>query len=292
MEDNDAALLQRTEVIVKILRNTDVCLPAGLPMAGRIVRRANVLAFLRRYIDMVACCGADLSRPRIAFHWTAEENFQSIADSNLHVPDGINFKRKNGAAFGNGIYVAPRFRDFREDFSNGASVALMCLVITGRQQVRRPRSEARGVLQLPAEFDSIRGLLSNRACETWVLPEADLILPCFLVDELALQESCEVLRAVINLICEPAEVRTSALRGTDGSTSAPRDVHVMRRWYREQLQAGTTTYPIERGLVQESKLPNGLGQKDEQSADVETLNVKSQLQADPQRRRWRARATK
>merc|ERR1711920_714290 len=162
-------------------------------------RESNVLAFLRRYLKMVAHCGAEISKPRIAFHWTAPENFESIAGSNLRVPAGVG---KNGAAFGHGIYVAPNFRDFHKDFGKGTSVAFMCLVLTGRQEVRRPRSEKRGVLELSKEFDSIRGLLSDRPCETWVIPTADLVLPCFLVDELARKAAAETLDSVIKFICE------------------------------------------------------------------------------------------
>eukprot|EP00746_Dinoflagellata_sp_MGD_P010792 gnl/MRDRNA2_/MRDRNA2_122423_c0_seq1.p1 gnl/MRDRNA2_/MRDRNA2_122423_c0~~gnl/MRDRNA2_/MRDRNA2_122423_c0_seq1.p1 ORF type:complete len:418 (+),score=63.45 gnl/MRDRNA2_/MRDRNA2_122423_c0_seq1:130-1383(+) len=199
----EKVLRDRAQGMVALIQNSEVRLAAGLPRDGKVASFHNAMLFSLRYLRMVRQRGADISTPRIAFHWTAESNFRSIAESNLRVPDGIDVRRKNGAAFGHGIYTCPDFRTAKEDFSHGTSSCFMCLVLTGRQQIRQPRSEKRGILDLPAEFDSIRGRLSLRPCDTWVLPEADMVLPCFLVDELALKEATLVLRAVISLLCEP-----------------------------------------------------------------------------------------
>lgn len=211
-EDHENALLgpeaekvlrDRAQRIVALIQNSEVRLASGLPRDGKVASFQNAMLFALRYLRMVHQRGAEISTPQIAFHWTAESNFQSIVESNLRVPDGVDVRRKHGAAFGHGIYTCPDFRTAKEDFSHGTSSCFMCLVLTGRQQVRQPRSEKRGILDLPAEFDSIRGRLSLRPCDTWVLPEADMVLPCFLVDELALKEATVVLRAVISLLREP-----------------------------------------------------------------------------------------
>lgn len=261
--------------IVTLIQHSDVRLPAGLPSSGKIVRKANVEPFLRRYSQMVECCGTKASKPRIAFHWTASENFASIADSNFRVPDGVG---KNGAAFGHGIYVAPNFRDFREDFSKGTSVALMCLVLTGRQEVRRPRSEARCVLELSDEFDSIRGLLSNRPCETWVLPTADLVLPCFLVDELARKEAAETLNAVIELVCESCQFETTSHEAPAGTCSN-------RRWHRNKPSSEISAECLDQ-LAHDD-----LSHPDDFIVDCECDSVKLDMNGSQQRRRWHLRST-
>mmetsp|Transcript_6210 Transcript_6210/g.11280 ORF Transcript_6210/g.11280 Transcript_6210/m.11280 type:complete len:305 (-) Transcript_6210:124-1038(-) len=295
---NEAMLSDYAERIVELVLSSNVRLPASLPRSGKIVSVNNALAFLKRHAQMLARCGPQLSMPRIAFHWTAEANLQSIAETNLRVPDGANLKRKNGAAFGHGIYLAPRFRDFREDFSNGASVAVMALVITGRQQVRRPRSEARGVLELPDDFDSVRGFVSNRPCETWVLPEADLVLPCFLVDELALQEATEVLQAVIHLISASAEAEGSSGHHQSSAEQAPHDSCSFRRWGRGKLIMNTCPEQSAENAAQsqESTLQRNLGQADEKTPQRDheetAADIKTQLHGVAHRRRWQARTEK
>ncbi|CAJ1400626.1 unnamed protein product [Effrenium voratum] len=199
-------LMERTLQLVALLRYAEeVKAPKGVPCEGKVVSFDNTLAFLRRYRKFVKQLGSELALPQVTFHWTAEENFQSIVESNLKVPnaDSSGVKKKHGAAFGRGIYTAPDYKMAKEDFSYGASTTFACLAITGRQMTRQHGkghglSDCRG-----ADFESVVGRLPGRNCVTWVLPSSDQILPCFLVDEVAIPAAVAKLREAILLIREP-----------------------------------------------------------------------------------------
>eukprot|EP00933_Yihiella_yeosuensis_P002016 TRINITY_DN10331_c0_g1_i2.p1 TRINITY_DN10331_c0_g1~~TRINITY_DN10331_c0_g1_i2.p1 ORF type:complete len:681 (+),score=154.22 TRINITY_DN10331_c0_g1_i2:45-2045(+) len=196
------ALLDRSARLVELLRAAEVQLPAGLPKDGKIVREDNALLFVARYVQMLRRRGSDIAVPRVAFHWTAESNFQSIVDSTLRVPDGANVKKKHGAAFGPGIYTSPDFHFAKEDFSYGAVATFMCLGLPGKQLHRQPGSK-KNHLGMPQGFDSVVGRLPGRPCDTWVFPEVDQLLPCFLVDELALHDASKILLEASKILTEP-----------------------------------------------------------------------------------------
>eukprot|EP00929_Paragymnodinium_shiwhaense_P070962 TRINITY_DN36045_c0_g1_i2.p1 TRINITY_DN36045_c0_g1~~TRINITY_DN36045_c0_g1_i2.p1 ORF type:complete len:977 (-),score=131.76 TRINITY_DN36045_c0_g1_i2:137-3067(-) len=197
-----AALLDRATRLVELLKKADIKPPAGMPQGGTVVGEDNALLFLARLVQMLRERPAEEAAPQIAYHWTAESNFQSIAESNLRVPDGANVKKKHGAAFGRGIYCSPDFHFAREDFSYGASATFLCLVLPGKQMHRNP-GQARNQQDLPRGFDSVKGRVPGRPCDTWVLPSSEQVLPCYLVDELALPDALRVVRAAIALLCEP-----------------------------------------------------------------------------------------
>lgn len=198
----EAALLQRSGRLFELLKGADVRLPAGMPAGGQVLSEDNALLFVARFARMLAQRGPEAAAPKVAFHWTAEANFQSIAESNLRVPDGASIKKKHGAAFGRGIYASPDFRFAKEDFSYGASATFMCLVLIGKQEYRQPRSHNNS-RDISHEFDSVKGRMPGRHSDTWVLPESEQVLPCFLVDEVALGPASDALRRAIALLREP-----------------------------------------------------------------------------------------
>merc|ERR1719362_1473899 len=112
----------------------EVRAPAGIPCEGKVVNFDNALAFIDCYCRFLREFGQHVARPQIAFHWTAEDNFQSIIDTNLRVPNlETGVRKKHGAAFGRGIYTCPDYKMAKEDFSYGACATFACLVLPGRQ---------------------------------------------------------------------------------------------------------------------------------------------------------------
>lgn len=187
--------------LVQVLRAAEVAAPTGLPCAGFVVNFDIALRFVARFRRMARERGHEAAVPRITFHWTAEENFWSIVEKNLMVPDGQNVKRKHGAALGRGVYTCPDFRFAKEDFSYGARACFLCLALVGRQQERLVHGGQKD-LGVEAGFDSVKGRLPGRYVDTWVLPESDLLLPCFLVDELALRDARLAAQAAIKVLQE------------------------------------------------------------------------------------------
>lgn len=214
----EAAVVERAGRVVELLQRADVKLPADLPAGGQVLGEDNALLFVARYARMLKERGPQAAKPRVAYHWTAEANFQSIAESNLRVPDGAGVKKKHGAAFGRGIYTSPDFRFAREDFSYGASATFMCLVLTGKQEHRYPRSQS-SLAALTQGCDSVTGRLPGRPCDTWVFPASDQVLPCFLVDEVALPEALAALRAAAAVLEAPWPAE-----------AGPRAEQLRRRW--------------------------------------------------------------
>eukprot|EP00439_Symbiodinium_sp_Y106_P025528 s2628_g3.t1 len=203
IEVDEDVVTDRTVRLVELLRNAeDVRPPKGLPCEGKVVSFDNALAFLFRYVRFLRELGPDLASPQ---------------ESNLRVPsaDPAGVKKKHGAAFGRGIYTCPDYKMAKEDFSYGASATFACLALVGRQKVRHHGkghglSESHG-----ADFDSVLGRMPGRNCATWVLPASDQILPCFLVDEVALPAAVAKLRQALALIREPWPIKP---------TSPPREV--------------------------------------------------------------------
>eukprot|EP00913_Durusdinium_trenchii_P033142 g31027.t2 len=136
------AIMERTLRLVALLREAEeVKAPKGVPCDGKVVSFDNALAFLQRYNRFLRDLGPKLASPQVTFHWTAEENFQSIVESNLRVPkadptEANGVKKKHGAAFGRGIYTCPDYKMAKEDFSYGASATFACLALPGRQLTR------------------------------------------------------------------------------------------------------------------------------------------------------------
>ncbi|CAE7570917.1 DTX3 [Symbiodinium natans] len=203
---DEDAVTDRTVRLVAFLRDAEeVRPPKGLPCEGKVVSFDNALAFLHRYVCFLRELGPDLASPQVTFHWTAEENFQSIVESNLRVPsaDPSGIKKKHGAAFGRGIYTCPDYKMAKEDFSYGASATFACLALVGRQKVRH-HGKGHGLYESHGvDFDSVLGRMPGRNCATWVLPASDQILPCFLVDEVALPAAVAKLREAVAIIREP-----------------------------------------------------------------------------------------
>lgn len=202
---SEGEVVDRALRLVALLREAaDVRAPAGVPCEGKVVSFDNALRFVARYRRFVKDIGDEAACPRITFHWTAEENFQSIVESNLKVPNReAGIKQRHGAAFGRGIYTCPDFKMAKEDFSYGASATFVCLVLVGRQLTRH-HGKGHGLSECRGEdFDSVLGRLPSRYCGTWVLPESDQILPCFLIDEVAISAALEKLREAIALLREP-----------------------------------------------------------------------------------------
>mmetsp|Transcript_22991 Transcript_22991/g.42305 ORF Transcript_22991/g.42305 Transcript_22991/m.42305 type:complete len:999 (-) Transcript_22991:7-3003(-) len=213
------AITTRTMSLIELLRNApDVKAPSGVPCEGKVVNFDAALAFTTRYCRLLRDCGPEVAAPRVTYHWTAEENFQSIVETNLRVPDpATGVKKKHGAAFGRGIYTCPDLKMAREDFAYGASATFVCLALPGRQK-RRQHGRGHGLKECRgAGFDSVVGHLPNRYVDTWVFPESAQLLPCFLVDELAVPSALNVLRQAIRLIQEPwpeaFTVRKSTIEG-------------------------------------------------------------------------------
>jgi len=192
--------------LVALLREApDVKAPPGVPCEGKVVNFDAAMAFVMRYCRMVLGAGADMARPRVTYHWTAEENFQSIVETNLRVPnpETNGVKKKHGAAFGRGVYTCPDFKMAKEDFSYGAAATFVCLCLPGRQRVRR-HSPGQGLKECKGKsFDSVIGLLPNRYVHTWVFPESSQLLPCFLVDEIAIPAALAVLKQAMQIFHEP-----------------------------------------------------------------------------------------
>ena len=78
--------------------------PAGVPCGGQVVCFDHAWAFVKRQRRLQLRLGADHAQTRVAYHWTAEDNFESIVQTNLKVPDpeANGIKKKHGAAFGRG----------------------------------------------------------------------------------------------------------------------------------------------------------------------------------------------
>jgi len=242
--------MERTLRLVALLRDAEeVKAPRGVPCEGKVVSFDNALAFLQRYLRFLRDLGPELASPQVTFHWTAEENFQSIVESNLRVPqadaaDEGGVKKKHGAAFGRGIYTCPDYKMAKEDFSYGASATFACLALTGRQLVRHHgkghgRSDSRG-----PDFDSVTGRLPGRNCCTWVFPASDQILPCFLVDEVAIPAAVAKLRQAIALIREAwPDANPQAPTALQTMEEAEEDDAATNRWRRssERSSPGVTS---------------------------------------------------
>ncbi|CAE8584288.1 unnamed protein product [Polarella glacialis] len=234
-------MMERALEIVRTLRSFTVRAPAGMPCAGSVVNFDLAVRFVRRHARMLRQRGPELALPRVTYHWTAEENFNSIIEQNLLVPDGETVKKKHGAALGRGVYTCPDFRFAQEDFSYGAPACFVCLVLLGRQEERHVRDKAKYSAKaqgVDSGFDSITGRLPGRYVDTWVLPDSDLLLPCFLVDELALREALIAITAVVRVF------KSVAL--SPNLASAGLDAHAVC------LDAGAETRPPQEGDENES----------------------------------------
>lgn len=64
---------------------------------------------MARHRRLCALRPFDVARPRVAFHWTQQRNFEAIAREGLRVPDGA-LAVAHGSSFGLGVYVSPEFR--------------------------------------------------------------------------------------------------------------------------------------------------------------------------------------
>jgi hypothetical protein len=75
-----------------------------------VVNDELALAFVRRYLRMVAELGPERAQPRAVFHGTSASNFESIIQGNLRVPDGATVLSASGrSTYGFGIYVSTSF---------------------------------------------------------------------------------------------------------------------------------------------------------------------------------------
>ena len=74
-----------------------------------MLRPQDVRRFVARHRRLCALRPFDVARPRVAFHWTQQRNFEAIAREGLRVPDGA-LAVAHGSSFGLGVYVSPEFR--------------------------------------------------------------------------------------------------------------------------------------------------------------------------------------
>jgi len=254
-EDDATAAVERALSLVALLREAvEVRAPPGVPCEGRVVNFDSAVRFVARHRRLAREHGPEVACPRVTFHWTAEENFQSIVESNLRVPDrpaafsgggsadaetGAAVKRRHGAAFGRGIYTCPDYRMAREDFAYGARATFVCLALPGRQRVRQHRPRQGHLACGGADFDSVVGKLPGRYVDTWVFPDSDLLLPCFLVDEVAIPAAVEKLREASALLREPW--RDDAVRSVELCTHVVRPDSVEASQLGDEMEASCDT---------------------------------------------------
>merc|ERR1712232_637062 len=187
-----------------ILFQCDALAPAGVPLQGRIVKCEAVAALVDMHRQLVERRGLELAAPRVVFHWTQEQNFNSIIETGLRVPDGAAVTISHGSSFGNGIYVSPDFRYGKELFAYGAPAAFMCLALPGKQHFGKPPA---GIASLHAPgndgYDSVVGREGQRGVDEWVFFNSSQLLPCFLVDRLGLIPAKEAAAAAIRALHRP-----------------------------------------------------------------------------------------
>lgn len=138
----DPEVVARAGLITEILQCCGLVGPPGVPNEGHVLRPSSVVAFVARHRRLAALRGLDVARPRVAFHWTQERNFEGIARDGLQVPDGAGVAVAHGSSFGLGVYVSPDFRYGKELFAYGAQAAFMCLSLPGRQHFGKPSAAA------------------------------------------------------------------------------------------------------------------------------------------------------
>ena len=81
-------VVARAGQITEILHCCGLVGPPGVPNEGRVLRPSAVVAFVARHRRLAQMRGLEVARPRVAFHWTQERNFEGIARDGLRVPDG------------------------------------------------------------------------------------------------------------------------------------------------------------------------------------------------------------
>eukprot|EP00930_Biecheleria_cincta_P085765 TRINITY_DN75131_c0_g1_i1.p1 TRINITY_DN75131_c0_g1~~TRINITY_DN75131_c0_g1_i1.p1 ORF type:complete len:726 (+),score=149.90 TRINITY_DN75131_c0_g1_i1:48-2225(+) len=119
------------------------------------------LAFVQRHRKMVFQRGPAIATPKEFFHWTPQQNIESIMDQNLQVPQqgrgygmqsGLGATSRHalgrpsvssihGAVFGPGIYGSPDF-EYGRSYGRGAQSGFAGLALTGVQ------ANANGVVKL------------------------------------------------------------------------------------------------------------------------------------------------
>lgn len=230
----DPEVVARAGLITEILQCCGLVGPPGVPNEGRVLRPSSVVAFVARHRRLAALRGLDVARPRVAFHWTQERNFEGIARDGLKVPDGAGVAVAHGSSFGLGVYVSPDFRYGKELFAYGAQAAFMCLSLPGRQHFGKPSDAAM------EGYDSVVGREGQRGVDEWVFFRQDQLLPCFLVDELGLILAREAAQAAIKVLHQPwpdGQPCTEAAKDGTEALEVPASTSGSGRWRRTAVQA-------------------------------------------------------
>lgn len=122
-----------------------------------------------------------LAGPRVVYHWTPSINFKSIINTNLQVPDQKHIlNQTDNGYYGAGIYASPSFLSFQQ-YAHGKGGCFLCLGLPGRQHIASKKQD-RG---RPCRANHETHVSPNQ--QEWVFFSSDQLLPCFLIDEVALQ---------------------------------------------------------------------------------------------------------
>jgi aprataxin and PNK-like factor len=142
-----------------------------------VLKPELVAAFETRWNGMTQKIGANLTKPCIAYHGTAETNINSILEKGLLVPgkgDGKTVQHATDSGWwGGGIYLSPD-SSLSIGYCRGGKKLLICSVIMGRRFNVTERMDG---ADLKENYDS------HVACNgtEWVLFEPSQVLPCYLV---------------------------------------------------------------------------------------------------------------
>lgn len=181
--------------------------------------------------SLLSALQAKGSNIEIVYHWTREENINTIVENNLRVAgdvntDGSRIATAHGSVYGRGIYAATNI-SFGKNFGKGARCALLCLAIPGR-------STPAGRSGLAEDSDSFRqGALR-------VYRTSDQLLPLFTTSEAYAPQAEEAAEQVARLL-QPHVVSRSQFvhhsspfgRAAQGRDGVPAARHVARTLVRQ-----------------------------------------------------------
>jgi len=109
-----------------------------------VIRRSKVTGkainfdLTKQFVDVVTWLSTTLSTGtlpiKILYHWTKQENFESILDKNLVVPGNHGVRVVNGSALGVGIYASDSFT-YARSYGVGAKQAVMVLGVLAPNKI-------------------------------------------------------------------------------------------------------------------------------------------------------------
>lgn len=250
-EDLNPLVLERALAVTEALLR---CYPEtpGAPDGGVAVQPEAVTRFTERHRRLAIKRGLECARPRIVYHWTRAEHFESITRTGLRVPDGQTVKIKHGSSFGNGIYCSPEFRYGREMFSYGTDCAFICLVLPGKQLFGKPPADGSGFDASGDEgWDSSVGREGQRGVDEWILFRNDQVLTCFLVDQLGTLAAKDALHHAIKILNQPwpaeatqADFPKQPVELGEAERPEPQGHEGVSRWRRRDRRAPQETLPV------------------------------------------------